>query len=154
MSKVVSELGESRAHMVNFKENSLYMRKRVLYQEEWTLDRFNKWVYDCVKVTYPYVKFNFIDGYMNCLNGFLDDEMMFRALIVYLENLLNEKDVLYMTAELKRNEIVYHNVGSVICSYDWIFKTPHVDFFESNGYYVEEKDVSGKTYSVISKSVD
>ena len=100
------------------------------------------------------MKFDFIDGYMNCVNGFLDDEMMFRAFIVALEELLNEKDILYMNTELKRNETVYHKVGSVICSYDWIFKTPHVDFFESKGYFVEDKDVAGKTYSVISKSVD
>jgi len=154
MSKVVSELGKSRAHMAFFKENSLHMREVVLHQKEWTLDKFNEWVYDFVKITYPYVKFDFIDGYMNCVNGFLDDEIMFRVFIVALEELLNEKDISYMNTELKRNEAVYHKVGSVICSYDWIFKKPHVDFFESKGYFVEDKDVAGKTYSVISKSVD
>jgi len=63
----------------------------------------------------------------------------------------SEKTVL---SEISRLEDVFVKSGSVIASYAMEFTDKIVSLFVDKGFYFQEKDVAGKTYSVVSKSVD
>lgn len=62
-----------------------------------------------------------------------------------------KKDVLN---EIERLEKVFQNKGSVIASYPEAieFSKETQNEFETAGFLVEDKDVAGKTYSVVSKN--
>jgi len=64
-----------------------------------------------------------------------------------------KQDVL---SEINRLEKVFEDGGSVISSYpeEIEFSKETQTQFESKGFCVEDKDVSGVTYTVISKSID
>jgi hypothetical protein len=56
--------------------------------------------------------------------------------------------------EIERLEKVFQKNGSVICSYpeEIEFSKETQNQFETAGFLVEDKDVAGETYSVVSKN--